>query len=61
MLRYGLYRVDVFTPSIPFSWQALDTRVRHRVDDEDIWFLSAEALCVFKPFFRGKMSSISSG
>lgn len=44
-----------FTPSIPFSWQALDTRVRHHIDDADIWFLSAEALCVFKLLFlRGR-------
>ena len=55
VVRYGLYRLDLFTPSIPFAWQAGDTRVRHRLDDRDVWFLSAEALCVFKLlFFRGK-------
>lgn len=53
--RYGLFRLDVFTPSIPFSWQAQQTRVRHTVDGKGVWFLSAEALCVFKLlFFRGK-------
>jgi hypothetical protein len=29
--------------------------VAHRVEGSDVWFLSAEALCVFKLlFFRGK-------
>jgi len=45
----------VFTPSIDFSWEAARTRVRRTVDDQAVWFLSAEALCVFKLlFFRGK-------
>jgi hypothetical protein len=55
VLRFGDYRLDVFTPSIAFSWEAERTRVRHVVDGTDVWFLSAEALCVFKLlFFRGK-------
>jgi hypothetical protein len=55
VLRYGSFRLDVFTPSIPFSWEAEKTRVRHTVDGRSVWFLSAEALCVFKLlFFRGK-------
>jgi hypothetical protein len=55
VLRYGLFRLDVFTPSIPFSWEAEKTRVLHTVDGHGVWFLSAEALCVFKLlFFRGK-------
>lgn len=55
VLRWGPYRVDVFTRSIPFSDEAGRTRVRHRIDGEEVWFLSAEALCVFKLlFFRGK-------
>jgi hypothetical protein len=55
VLRYGPFRLDVFTPSIPFSWQAQQTRVRHTIDGKGVWFLSAEALCVFKLlFFRGK-------
>jgi hypothetical protein len=49
------YRIDVFTPSIDFSWEAARTRVRRTVDGQAVWFLSAEALCVFKLlFFRGK-------
>ena len=55
VLRYGPFRLDVFTPSIPFSWEAEKTRVRHTVDGVGVWFLAAEALCVFKLFFfRGK-------
>jgi hypothetical protein len=55
VLRYGLFRVDVFTPSVPFSWEAQRTRVRHAIDGKHVWFLSAEALSVFKLlFFRGK-------
>jgi len=55
VLRYGIYRLDVFTPSIPFSWQALQTRVLHPIEGHGVWFLSAEAICVFKLlFFRGK-------
>lgn len=48
-------RIDVFTPSIPFSWEALKTRVSIKIGDQEIWFLSAEALSFFKMmFFRGK-------
>jgi hypothetical protein len=55
VLRFGDYRLDVFTPSIAFSWEAERTRVRHVVEGSGVWFLSAEALCVFKLlFFRGK-------
>lgn len=55
VLRFGDYRLDVFTPSIAFSWEAERTRVRHIVEGTEVWFLSAEALCVFKLlFFRGK-------
>lgn len=51
----GACRVDVFTPSIPFSWEALKTRVRIELDAGPVWFLSAEALSFFKMmFFRGK-------
>jgi hypothetical protein len=53
--RFGDFRVDVFVPSIEFSWDALRTRVRHRIEGRDVWFLSAEALTVFKLlFFRSK-------
>lgn len=55
VLYYEWFRIDVFTPSIDFSWEAARTRVSHRIDGEAVWFLSAEALCVFKlMFFRGK-------
>lgn len=53
--RFAGMRVDVFTPSIDFAWEAQRTRVRHTVDGRGVWFLSAEALCVFKLlFFRNK-------
>lgn len=55
VLRFAEFRLDVFTPSIDFAWEAAKTRVRQRVGDTEVWFLSAEALCVFKLlFFRGK-------
>lgn len=53
--RLAGFRIDVFTPSIDFSWEAQRTRVRHLIDGREVWFLSAEALCVFKLlFFRSK-------
>jgi hypothetical protein len=55
VLWLGPFRIDVFTPSIDFSWEAERTRKCVRIGDTDVWFLSAEALCVFKLlFFRGK-------
>lgn len=51
----GACRIDVFTPSIPFSWEALRTRVLIEAGASSAWFLSAEALSFFKlMFFRGK-------
>ncbi len=51
----GACRIDAFTPSIPFSWEALKTRVSIGVGGRSAWFLSAEALSFFKMmFFRGK-------
>ncbi len=51
----GPYRVDVFTPSIPYSWTAMESRVRLEARGTSVWFLSAEASAVFKLlFFRGK-------
>lgn len=51
----GACRIDVFTPSIPFSWEALRTRVFVEAGASSAWFLSAEALSFFKlMFFRGK-------
>jgi hypothetical protein len=55
IVYFGPYRIDVFTPSIDFSWEAERTRVRHEIDGASVWFLAVEALCVFKLlFFRGK-------
>jgi len=55
VLWYGPFRLDVFTPSIEFSWEAARTRVEQTIDGSTVHFLSVEALCVFKMlFFRGK-------
>ncbi|HEX7477021.1 MAG TPA: hypothetical protein VF331_04395 [Polyangiales bacterium] len=54
--RWDGMRIDVFLPSIPFASEA--ARTRTRLTDESGWsgyFLSAEAIAVFKLlFFRGK-------
>lgn len=51
----GSCRIDVFTPSIPFSWEAMKTRVFIEAGPSSAWFLSAEALAFFKMmFFRSK-------
>ena len=54
--RWDGMRIDVFFPSIPFAHEAAKTRVRLTADDGwSGWFLSAEAIAVFKLlFFRGK-------
>jgi len=49
--RMGEYRVDVFTPSVPFYDEALRRRVRTRIARRDTWVLSAETLVVFKMLF----------
>lgn len=55
VVRHGPWRVDVFTPSIDFAWEAARRRVRVQVQDRSVWFLSAECLAVFKLlFFRSK-------
>lgn len=55
VVRYGPWRIDLFTPSIPFAWEAARTRVLTEVAGRAAWFLSAESLTVFKLlFFRGK-------
>jgi hypothetical protein len=55
IVDYAGFRVDVFTASIDFSWEAARTRVTRDVDGQPVDFLSAEALAVFKLlFFRGK-------
>lgn len=49
---WGGMRIDVFVPSIPFSHEAGRTRVFVRAaDGSGEWFLSAEALAVFKLLF----------
>lgn len=53
--HWGPFRLDLFTPSISFSWEAMRTRVRHVVEGHSAYFLSAEAIAVFKLlFFRTK-------
>ena len=53
--RCGDLRVDLFTPSIPFSWEAGETRVRIVGPLGEAAYLSAESIAVFKLlFFRGK-------
>lgn len=54
--HWGGIRIDVFAPSIPFSHEAGKTRVRLDDGENDgVWFLSAEAITVFKLlFFRPK-------
>jgi len=54
--RWDGMRIDVFLPSIPFAREAESTRIRITDDTGwSGWFLSAEALSVFKLlFFRGK-------
>lgn len=48
-------RVDIFTPSIEFSWEAARTSKRVQLLGVEVAVLSAEALAVFKLlFFRSK-------
>ena len=48
-------RIDVFTPSIEFSWEAARTATHQRLLGIEVSVLSAEALAVFKLlFFRSK-------
>ena len=46
---------DLFTPSIPFAWEAMKTAVHVSGPTGSARYLSAEATAVFKLlFFRGK-------
>jgi hypothetical protein len=55
VVRFGSYRIDLFTPSIPFSREAQRRRRLVQIEGEGVYFLSAEALSVFKLlFFRPK-------
>ena len=48
-------RVDLFVPSIEFSWEACRTRRGVPIDGHTIYFLAPTALAVFKMlFFRPK-------
>lgn len=48
-------RVDLFTPSIPFAWEAMNQVVRINTANGSIAYLSAESIAVFKLlFFRPK-------
>jgi hypothetical protein len=48
-------RVDVFTPSIEFSWEAARTKQRQSVLGAEVSVLASEALAIFKlMFFRSK-------
>ena len=48
-------RVDFFTPSIPFSWEAMQKTVRVESALGEAAYLSAESIAVFKlMFFRPK-------
>ena len=54
-VRMGRFRVDLFSASIDFAWEAERRRVKRKVEGRDLWFLSAESLAVFKLlFFRTK-------
>lgn len=53
--RYAGMRIDLFTPSIPFAWEAARTARRVISPLGAMNFLSAEAMAVFKLlFFRPK-------
>ena len=54
--HYHGLRVDLFTPSIPFAWEALKSRRRVvGPSGEAAWYLSPEATAIFKLlFFRAK-------
>lgn len=53
--RYRGMRVDLFTPTIPFAWEAMTTSKRVTGPTGAAQYLSAEATAVFKLlFFRGK-------
>jgi hypothetical protein len=55
VLHAHAMRVDLFTPSIDFAWEAMRTRVSVTIDQRTVSLLSAEALAVFKLlFFRPK-------
>lgn len=53
--RYQGMRIDLFTPSIPFAWEAMRTRRRLTGPSGEASYLSPEASAIFKLlFFRAK-------
>jgi len=55
VVRFGMFRVDLFTPSIPFAREAERTRRVVELEHEKVFVLAPEALSVFKMlFFRPK-------
>lgn len=54
-VRMGRFRVDLFSASIEFAWEAERRKVLRKVEGRDLWFLSPESLAVFKLlYFRTK-------
>lgn len=54
-LYWNGVRVEFFTAAGPFNREVEKTRVRRKLGDDFFWFLSAEAITVFKMvFFRPK-------
>ena len=52
---HSCMRVDLFTPNIPFAWEAKNRVVRVRGPAGEAAYLSAESIAVFKlMFFRPK-------
>ena len=53
--RYAGMRIDLFTPSIPFAWEAARTVRRLAGPNSSVNYLAPEAMAVFKLlFFRAK-------
>jgi len=46
------YKIEVFVISVPFQREAFRTRVEKRHGVRTVWFLSAEAIAVFKLMFH---------
>ncbi len=51
----GPWRIDIYTPSIDFSWEAARTRREATYEGRRRWYLSPESIAVFKLlYFRPK-------
>ena len=42
--QFGLYRIDVFTASIDFAWEAERTKVCRRVEGQELFFLYTDGV-----------------